>query len=128
MVEDTQTAFDRLPTIGEPGTAPPFLLQRLRDWGLDDLATECVTREQALLAHHCALVVRMVWQDMEGAASEPPMPAIRHCVAALIDRPGMPERAEQAFQANVDAQTSVPDLHADPELYDGVASALRHFA
>ncbi len=120
-------SFDRLPKIGEPGSAPPFLLQRLRDWGLEDLATACVTREQALLAHHCALVVRMIWQDMHGSDSEPMVAAIRHCVSELVDRPAMLERAERTFQVSLEARPRAPDLHADPELYDSVAAALRTF-
>ena len=69
----------------------------------------------------------MIWQDMHGSDSEPMVAAIRHCVGELVDRPAMLERAEQAFQVSLEARPRAPDLHAGPELYDSVASALRSF-
>ena len=114
-----------LPKIGEPGSAAPFQLERLKGWGLEDLASACTTREQALLAHHCALYVRMVWQDLFGETSEPPVAALRHCVGELIGRPGMLERADRGahLETGFDYRASAAD--EDPALYQAVAEALK---
>ena len=121
-------AWATLPKIGQPGTAAPFQLQRLRDWGLSDLATVCTTREQAVLAHHCALYVRMVWQDRLGCTTEPPSEVVRHCVAALIERPGMLDRAETTMSLSLEHDDRPVDLDTDPELLARVTEALRAFA
>jgi len=121
--------YKDLPDIGEPGTAAPFQLDRLRGWGLGDLASACTTREQALLAHHCALYVRMVWQELFGEESEPPDEAIRHCVGELIGKPGMLARAERAahLDSGVDYRAAgiAAGIDEDPDLHNAVATALQ---
>jgi len=120
--------FDALPRVGEPGTAAPFQLQRLRLWGLPDLATRCTTREQAVLAHHCALFVRMVWQDMHGPGSEPPEAALRHCVGEIIADGALLDRAHQVVERSLEADDRDPRLQDDAELYRAVRTALSAFA
>ncbi|WP_422364966.1 hypothetical protein [Pelagibius sp.] len=124
--------YKDLPNIGEPGTAAAFQLDRLRGWGLEDLASACTTREQALLAHHCALYVRMVWQELFGEESEPPSAAIRHCVGELIGKPGMLARAERAAHLDSGVDYRVLGIAGgadeDRDLRDAVAAALREHA
>ena len=118
---------DAMPDVGEPGTAAAFQLRRLREWGLGDLADACTTREQALLAHHCALYVLNVWRDLHGEGAEPNQAAVRHCVGELMQRPSMVERAHRAAEAGAEHDDWAPDPKSDEELYAQVKAALSQF-
>ncbi|MGF1551887.1 MAG: FAD-dependent oxidoreductase [Paracoccaceae bacterium] len=124
-----ETLAAALPRIGAPGTVAEFQRRRLRDWGLDDLAGACVSSEQAVLVHHCALYVRLVWQEIAaGGGGEPPTEAIRHCVTELVRRSEMLERADRAFRDATAFEHEEPDLRRDEALFAAVAEGLRPFA
>lgn len=113
-----------LPDIGEPGTAADFQLERLREWGLGELADACTSREQALLVHHCASYVRNVWLDMKGSERELPVDAVRRCIEKIMQQPDMQQRVEH-FSAKILTVDDRPtDVTQDAVLYEAVKADL----
>lgn len=113
-----------LPDIGEPGTAADFQLERLREWGLGELADACTSREQALLVHHCALYVRNVWMEMKGVDQEPPVEAVRQCIEKIMQQPEMQQRVEHFSAMALTVDDRPTDVTQDPVLYGAVKADL----
>ncbi|MEM9009957.1 MAG: FAD-dependent oxidoreductase [Pseudomonadota bacterium] len=115
-----------LPLVGRPGSVAEHQVRRLEEWGLADIAAKCVTREQAMLVHHCALYVRMVWLN-SGRDGDPPIEAIRHCVGELVQDADLIERASQAVSASFAAEDRDPDFGNDKDLHLKVSEGLAPF-
>lgn len=124
--EDDSGAGIALPQVGKPGTVAEQQLRRLRDWGLDEIADKCVSREQAVLVHHCALYVRLIWRQ-SGGEGDPPPEAMRHCVGELVKDPELIERADRAISSGLSSEEREPELCVDPLLNREVGEALKPF-
>ena len=83
----------RLPTIGDPGSATPEQLGRLRSAGLRSLDEKVLSDKQATILIDCLHYIEAIWvHDFGRRAGELPADVLESAVSEILDHPSYCER------------------------------------